>query len=125
MSVSVFGEQPKGLVAFEDAGAGGGDDFTMSEHVGRTAIFTVHGPKEVQTKFGPKTAISADVQVVGGNRYSDVLIFSQVPVDQLKASTGQQVVAAIDSYETKTGNRAPRLVAPTAEQLAAAEKAIG
>lgn len=133
MSVSVFGDQPKGLVAFnESAGSG---DFRLRDHAGKAAVFTVLGPKQIQTEFGDKTAVSANVTVIESDGsttdYSDALIFNKAPVDQLQGSTGQRVVAAIELYDTKrkeydgTAKMAPRLVAPTAEQLAAAEKAIG
>lgn len=126
MSVSVFGSQPKGLVAFADNG-GGGDDFRLLEHVGKVAVFEVQGPESVTTQYGDKTAIRANVTVVGGGTYTDVLIFNSAPVDQLKGSTGQKVVAAIEEYKGMGGKgaAAPRLVAPSAEQLKAAESALG
>lgn len=126
MGLNVFGDKPAGLTAFTDPGPGGGDDFRIAEHIGSAVIVTVHGPKEVATSYGPKTAISADVVVLeddkgAGTRYADVLIFNAAPVDQMKSQAGQTLAAVIGSYETKQGGKAPRLEAPSPEVVKAAE----
>lgn len=125
MALSVFGSAPAGLTAFSES-AGGGDDFRLVEHVGEVLIITVHGPKEVATAaYGVKTAISCDVVALAANAepavYKDVLIFNAAPVDQLRGSAGQTVVAAVELYETKQKSKAPRLAAPSPEGMKAAE----
>jgi len=113
--LNVFGSQPAGaggLTAFVDKGFDG-DDFAIVEHIGKAAIFRVHGPEEVNTKYGLKTAIKADVVVLGGadgaKEYKGVLVFSMIVVDQLQALAGQTTVARISSKVTKTGNTAAKL----------------
>lgn len=122
--VNVFGSAPAGLQSFKDTGLDG-DDFRLLDHVGKAAVFKVQGPEEITTKFGLKTAIKADVVVVDADgkteSFSNVLIFSSVPVSQLKAYAGQEVVAVVDTYETKQGNTAPKLVEPSPEAVAAVE----
>ena len=123
--LNVFGSQPAGLIPF-DGSQSGGDDFRIAENVGKTLIVKVHGPKEVNTSYGEKTAISADVVVLGedgnGEAFSNVLIFNAAPVDQLKGHAGQSIVATVGTYETKQGGDAPRLEAPSPEAVALAEK---
>ena len=125
--VNVFGSTPAGLTPFKDTGLSG-DDFRMLDHVGKAGIFKVQGPEEIKTKFGLKTAIKADVVVVDwiagtpAQEFSDALIFSSVPVSQLKALAGQTTVAVIDTFETKTGGTAPKLAEPPAAAVTAAEK---
>lgn len=124
--VNVFGSGPKGLQPFTDKGFDG-DDFRLVEHVGKAAIFKVHGPKEITTnRYGVKTAIQADVVVLDadgeGKEFSNVLIFNAAPVDQLKGLTGQEVVAQIEEYESNAGGKAPRLAEPSQASIAAAEK---
>lgn len=121
--VNVFGTKPAGLKTFVDTGFDG-DDFRLAEHIGKAGIFTVHGPEEVNTRNGLKTAVKADVVILdgtGGKKFSGVLIFNQVPVSQLSASAGQTLVALIDSYEAKSGGRAPKLAEPTPAAVQAAE----
>lgn len=125
--VNVFGSAPAGLTPFKDTGLDG-DDFRMLDHVGKAGIFKVQGPQEVTTKYGLKTAIKTDVVIidwVGGapaKEFSDVLIFSQVPVTQLKALAGQTTVAVIAAFETRTGGTAPKLAEPSQAAVTAAEK---
>lgn len=123
--LNVFGSQPAGLTAFDES-MGGGDDFRLAENVGKALIVSVHGPKEVSTSYGPKTAISCDVVVLAedgtGTPYTNVLIFNAAPVDQMKGLAGQKVVAIVGTYETKQGGKAPRFEAPTPAIIAAAEK---
>lgn len=127
MSVNVFGSAPagsNGLEAFADKGFDG-DDFRLVEHVGKSAIFTVHGPKNVNTRNGAKDAVQVDVVVLDGDKgqkFDNVLIFNQVPVDQLRGLSGRTTVAAITTYETKSGGQAPKLDAPSESDLAAAKK---
>ena len=124
--LNVFGSKPagsEGLVAFADKGFDG-DDFRLIEHVGKAAIIRVHGPEQVNTKNGLKTAVKADVTVIGndgnGQKYENVLIFNQVPVQQLSEYAGQTTVARIDTYETKQGNTAPKLDDATEADVKAA-----
>lgn len=127
MGLSVFGDSPAGLSAFEDPGVGGGDDFRMAENIGASVIVTVHGPKEVSTaNYGVKTAISCDVVVLrddkgNGDKFENVLIFNAAPVDQMKGSAGQTLAAKIGSYDTKQGGKAPKFEEPDAAVVAAAE----
>ncbi len=128
MGFSVFGDQPKGLTPFEEtAPEDRRPSLRLLDHVGKAAIFTIAGPVEKNTKYGLKTAVSCPVVVVldGKNEpvvYTDSLIFGQAPVDQLKGRAGQTIVALIGSYDSATGGKAPRLEAPTAAALAAAEE---
>lgn len=125
MALNVFGSAPAGLQAFEDKGFGG-DDFRLVEHIGKAGIFKVQGPQDVNTRNGLKTAIKADVTIFdgegGSQEFSDVLIFNMAPVDQLKPYAGQEIVALIGEYESKSGGKAPKLEAPTQAVIAAAEK---
>lgn len=130
MSVSVFGDGPKGLTAFAEAPAGEFDNLRLLDHVGKAAVFTVKGPEQTQLQTGEvKPTVRTDVVVIesdgSSQSYSDVLIFNKAVVQQLSSSTGDRVVAAIDSYKGFGGKgaEAPKLVAPSAEQVAAAEKA--
>lgn len=125
--VNVFGSKPAALTPFVDSGTDG-DELHLIEHAGKAAIFKVQGPEEVTTKFGLRTAVKADVIVFGPDgeptRFSDVLIFNQVPVGQLKPLAGQTTVAMIETYEKKTGGDAPKLAEPTPEVVALAEKIL-
>lgn len=115
--MNIFGSDPAALQTFQEREIGG-DDFRLAEHVGSTAIFKVHGPKEVQTaNYGVKTAVSVDVVVLNedgsGKEFSDALIFNAAPVDQLRDYTGQTIVATVATYTAKSGTKAPKLEAPT------------
>lgn len=122
---SIFGDKPAGMTPFAESGSTG-DDFRISEHVGKTAIFTIHGPVEKQTNlYGVKTAISLDVVVLNadgsGTPFKDSLVFNAAPVDQMKGLTGQTIIATIESYKSKQGTMAPRLAVPDAAAQALAE----
>ncbi len=127
--LNVFGSNPAGLTAFT-GGGGNGDDFRAAEHVGKGAIMSVSGVKDVQTKaYGEKPALECSkVVVLDGDKtevFEDVLIFNAAFVKDLKGFAGQTVVVLIGSYETKQGGDAPSPEVPTAEILAAAEKYQG
>lgn len=124
--MNIFGDQPATLQSFKDREIGG-DDFRLAEHVGKGVIITVLGPKEVQTaNYGLKTAIAVNAVVLNadgtGKAYDDALIFNAAPVDQLKGSAGQTLVAQITTYTAKSGTQAPKFEAPSEAVQAAAQK---
>ncbi|MFX4271142.1 hypothetical protein ACQBAR_11080 [Propionibacteriaceae bacterium Y1685] len=105
-----------------------GSDFRPLDHVGKTAVFAVLSRTQEQTKFGAKSAVRADVTVIEDDGtakvYTDILIFSSVIVRQIGGLVGQSVVTALDSFESKSGNIAPKLGEPTLAQVAAAERLV-
>ena len=115
--MNIFGDQPKTLTAFEDKGSSG-DSFRLAEHVGKGAIVTVIGTKEVNTaNYGKKTALNVDVVVLDDEpaEFKDALIFNAAPLDQMKGYAGQTVVVDIVTYQSKSGTKAPKFEAPSEE----------
>ena len=113
--MNIFGSEAKTLTAFEDKG-GEGSDFRLAEHVGKGAIISVIGTKQVKTaNYGEKTAVNVDVVVLTDEpqEFKDALIFNAAPVDQLKAYAGQTVVVDIVTYTAKSGTKAPKFEAPS------------
>lgn len=119
--VNIFGngEAKAELVAFSES-APSGDKFALRDFVGEVLTIKVDGPKRVSTSFGEKTAIQCHVKHKG-TTYADVLIFNSAPVSQLEPYAGSSVVVKVEQYKSNAGTMAPRFVAPSDEELKAAE----
>lgn len=122
--LSVFGDSPAGLVPFEDEEQG--ERVKLASLAEKTVIFKVRGKKDVKTnKYGVKPAIEADLVVIAAGKapqeFPNQLIFNAAPVQQLERKAGQTIVAKVELYETDQGGEAPKLVAPSAKAIAAAQ----
>lgn len=99
------------------------------KYLGKTLIIDVKGPAPfTDNETGAeKTAVDATkiVVVETGETFEDQRLFQKGIVQQLVDYTGQQVIAAVGEYESKKRKgRFVELVAPTAEQEAAANKVL-
>lgn len=103
---------------FNEPGTGGGDQFDLKALNGSLLLFTVkEETQEIDTKFGPQTAIRADVAVLDGPNKGDVvadtLVFPRVLKGQLRGSVGGKVLGRLGQGENKKGNPPWQLSAPT------------
>lgn len=99
-----------------------GDKFRLSDHVGTTLAITVQSvEEEVNTKYGLKDAIKADVTIVdglmAGMDFGDVLLFQAAVVNSLRDFVGddEPVVAKVIETTSKSGNTYLGLAAPSAD----------
>lgn len=103
------------------------EQFRLSDHLGTTLAITVQSVEEVNTKYGMKDAIKADVTIVDGilatTDHHDVLLFNAAVVDALRDSVGDEdpIIVRVTSVTGKSGNDYITVSAPTAEAYAAAE----
>jgi hypothetical protein len=105
-----------------------GDGITWEDHRGALLIIHVHSLEAgIQTTFGPKDAVKADVHVVdgtgAGKTYDDCLIFPTLLVSQTKRSIGQKVLGRLGTGNAKPGQKPPWLLdQPTTEDTQLAEQ---
>jgi hypothetical protein len=115
-------------MTFNDPGEPGGDSLPLNDVLGSLLLFTVRKETDViDTKFGPNTAIAADVAVLDGphkgDTYEDTLIFPRVLKGQLRGSIGGMVLGRLEQGEKKDGKSPPWRLAPaTAEDKTVGEK---
>lgn len=79
---------------------------------GALLLFTVHEETgEIQTTFGPSTAIRADVAVLDGPdkgaTYPDALVFPRKLQSQLRRSIGEMVLGRLGKGAGKPGQNPP------------------
>lgn len=103
---------------FNEPGTGGGDQFDPKTLLGCLLLITVHEETQpIETKFGPNTAIRADVAVLDGPSNGDViadtLIFPRALKGQLRGSVGGKVLGRLGQGENKKGNPPWQLAAPS------------
>jgi hypothetical protein len=106
---------------FSDPGTGGGDQLPLAELKGSLLLVTViKETDEIETKFGPNTAIQANVAVLDGSlkgeTFDDVLIFPRVLKGQLRGSIGGKVLGRLGQGENKKGNPPWQLAAATNDE---------
>ena len=67
--------------------------------------------RDVQTSFGPKDAVRADVTVLDGEHgpqeHADVLIFPSVLISQVRSAIGEQVLGRLAQGVAKPGQKPP------------------
>jgi hypothetical protein len=102
---------------FNDPGSGG-DQLPIDDLKGALLLISVHEETApIETKFGPSTAIRADVAVLDGPHkqdvYADTLIFPRVLKAQLRGSIGGRVLGRLTQGENKKGNPPWQLAAAT------------
>ena len=100
--------------------------FKAADHIGRLVAITVNAVENVETKFGEKTAIKADVTICdgisAGADYGDSMIFSAGLVNDLKdCEPGETVVGRINELALKNDMSTYVLDVPTADDFAAAQ----
>jgi hypothetical protein len=110
---------------FNDPSAGG-DKLPLDQLVGALLLVEVREQTgEIQTTFGPATAIRADVHVLDGarkgERYDDTLIFPRKLQSQLRGSIGGMVIGRLGKGTAKAGQSPPWQLDAASE----ADKAIG
>lgn len=81
------------------------------EHQGRLLLFTVKSlEQDINTSFGAKDAIRADLEVLDGpnpERFLDILVFPQVLQGQLRSSIGHRVLGRLGTGNAKPGQKPP------------------
>lgn len=93
---------------------GGGIDW--KDHKGRLLLITAHEEvKDIQTSFGPKSAVRADVVVIdgpaGAESFDDTLIFPKVLAGQVRKNIGgKKVLGRLGSGTAKPGQKPPWLI---------------
>lgn len=124
MPADIFDDTPATLAPLDEEVET--PQFRLADHVGQLAVFDVKNIETVTTKYGDKEAARVDVFLVDdGTQYNDALLFNTAPVQDLAAVAGRRVVRRIESYLSKKWNKEVlRLRKPTAEELAAAKKAL-
>ncbi len=86
---------------------------------GRLLLFDVTGYETgINTSFGEKDAVRANITVLDGDAkgdgYNDSLVFGMVMISQLKSKQGEKVLGRLGQGEKKAGQNAPwKLAAPT------------
>lgn len=96
---------------FEDpAEPGGGIEWTPLAN--RLLLFTVHSVEQnINTAFGVKDAVRADVVVLdgptAGEAFPNTLVFPGVLIGQLKTKTGRQVLGRLGYGQAKAGQKPP------------------
>lgn len=127
MALDVFGSSSAaGLEPYVPSAAPDGDRFRQKDFIGVPLIISVHGPREVDGKFGRSTVIVADVIVVGKepHKFEKAWLTGGAVVDGLMESTGRTIVAKVVYKKSKAGNDYFALDAPTADEVEAANKAF-
>lgn len=104
--------------------ASGGIDWAAVN--GSLILITVHDVEtDIQTSFGAKDAVRADVAILDGDHageeYGDSLIFPKVLISQLRGSKGSKVLGRLGQGEAKKGQQPPWLLAEASE----ADKKVG
>lgn len=79
----------------------------------------------INTNFGEKEAVRADVVVLDGpdapDEYTDTLIFPKVLIGQLRGKVGQKVLGRLNQGTAKAGQKPPWLL----DEATDADKKIG
>lgn len=107
------------MTDFNDPGTGGsGDNLPLADLLGALLLVTVHEETDpIETKFGPNTAIRADVAALDGAHkaevFADTLIFPRKLKGQLRGSIGSKVLGRLTQGENKKGNPPWQLEAPS------------
>lgn len=101
------------------------DGIDWTSHNGRLLLFTVGDTDTVNTSFGEKEAVRADVAVLDGTEagttYTDTLVFPKLLVSQLKSRAGQKVLGRLGQGQAKPGQKPPWILA----EATPADKQIG
>lgn len=99
---------------------------TFADYKGRLLMFDVKSVEtDVQTSFGPKDAVRADVTVIDGDSagetFNDALIFPSVLIGQIRGAVGRKVLGRLEQGNAKPGQQPPwKLADPTEDDKAAA-----
>lgn len=101
---------------FADPAEGGGDKLPYDDLNGSLLLVTVKSVEEgIQTTFGVKDAIKADIAVLDGDhkaeRYEDTLIFPKVLVGALRSNVGRMVLGRLGQGNAKPGQKPPWILA--------------
>ena len=102
------------------AAPGTGEKLELKEHLGNLLYITAHEwVDNIDTQFGPASAVRADVALLDGPRkgdvINDVLIFPTVLRNQLRNVVGNDdpnVVARLGQGDAKPGKSAPWILDP-------------
>jgi len=101
------------------------DGIDWSAHNGHLLLIDVGDTETVNTSFGEKDAVRADVVVLdgpdAGTRHGDTLVFPKLLVSQLKSRTGQKVLGRLGQGQAKVGQKPPWILAEATD----ADKQIG
>jgi hypothetical protein len=106
----------------------GGEGLPLKDLLGSLLLFTVRKEtEEIDTEYGPNTAIIADVAVLDGankgETFGDAHVWPRVLKGQLRSSIGGMVLGRLEQGEKKPGKNPPwRLAAATAEDETVGEK---
>lgn len=102
---------------WQNPGSSSGVDFETLK--GRLLIVTPHSTEEINTSFGEKEAVRADLVVVdepgGAVEFLDTLIFPKVLIGQLRSAigTGKMILGRLEQGIAKPGQKPPwRLADP-------------
>lgn len=104
---------------WDSPGSTAGVDF--EELNGRLLIITPHAAEEVNTSFGEKECVRADLVVLDGpgalTEYKDTLVFPKVLIGQLRSTigTGRMVLGRLGQGVAKPGQKPPWLLADPTE----------
>ena len=101
------------------------DGIEWTAHNGRLLLLTIGGSETVNTSFGEKEAVRADVVILdgpeAGTRYDDTLVFPKLLVSQLKSRAGQKVLGRLGQGVAKPGQKPPWIL----NEATDADKQIG
>ena len=107
---------------FTDPGTGGstGDHLDYADLKGNLLLVSVlKETDEIETQFGPASAINADVAVLDGplkgTTYSDTLIFPKKLKAQLRGAVGGKVLGRLGQGEKQPGKNAPWQLDPATD----------
>lgn len=99
---------------------------TFADYKGALLMFDVKSVEsDVQTSFGPKDAVRADVTVIDGDGagdvFNDALIFPSVLIGQIRSAVGKKVLGRLEQGNAKPGQQPPwKLADPTEADKTAA-----
>jgi hypothetical protein len=101
------------------------DGIDWSAHNGQLLLINVGDSETVNTSFGEKEAVRADVVILdgpdAGTRHDDTLVFPKLLVSQLKPRAGQKVLGRLGQGQAKPGQKPPWILA----EATPADKQIG
>lgn len=93
------------------------------DHLGRLLLIEPKSVEtDIQTAFGSKDAVRADVTVIDADgapeEYPDALIFPAVLISQTRSLVGEQVLGRLNQGTAKPGQKPPwRLNEPTGDDI--------
>jgi len=91
------------------------DGIDWSAHNGALLLIDVGDTDKVNTSFGEKDAVRANVVILdgpdAGTRHDDTLIFPKLLVSQLKSRVGQKVLGRLGQGQAKPGQKPPWILA--------------